>query len=168
MVSFLISCGESKKKTEPEVKTVSSEPVIQEPAKLEAEFKDSLVAEAYKNYNAIKSGLVNSDAAKTQEAAKALLKNNDQLEFTDEMKKAVSSLAKTNELKKQRLAFQAVTAEMTKLVENNLISGKLYYQFCPMAFGGKGGFWLSNSKEIKNPYYGVAMLGCGEVRKVIE
>ncbi|NNC61403.1 MAG: DUF3347 domain-containing protein, partial [Eudoraea sp.] len=35
---------------------------------------------------------------------------------------------------------------------------------CPMANSNKGADWLSSSKEIRNPYYGEAMLTCGSVR----
>lgn len=168
-----VSCGENNKNTQseaenqPEIKTVSMETVVYEPAELQAEFKDPLMASVYKDYNLIKSGLVNSDAGKAQKAAKTLLENNDQLK-SDEMKKAAGTIAETSDLKKQREAFQTMTAEMIALVEGNLASGKLYYQYCPMAFSGEGGFWLSNSEKIMNPYYGDAMLNCGEVRKVIE
>jgi membrane fusion protein, copper/silver efflux system len=40
----------------------------------------------------------------------------------------------------------------------------LYLEFCPMADNDKGGYWLSYDKEIKNPYYGKAMLTCGEIK----
>ena len=40
----------------------------------------------------------------------------------------------------------------------------LYLSFCPMAFGNKGGYWLQDSKEIKNPYFGSKMLKCGEIK----
>jgi Cu(I)/Ag(I) efflux system membrane fusion protein len=43
----------------------------------------------------------------------------------------------------------------------------IYYQFCPMFRDGKGAYWLSSTKEIKNPYYGDAMLTCGETKEVI-
>ena len=42
---------------------------------------------------------------------------------------------------------------------------KLYAIFCPMAFDGKGAYWLSDSKEIRNPYFGEKMLNCGEVKE---
>ena len=44
----------------------------------------------------------------------------------------------------------------------------LFVQFCPMAHTDKGGaHWLSDKSGILNPYYGDAMLTCGEVRKVL-
>ena len=44
----------------------------------------------------------------------------------------------------------------------------MYKQFCPMAFEGKGGYWVSTSEDIKNPYYGDKMLTCGKVVEVIQ
>jgi len=37
-----------------------------------------------------------------------------------------------------------------------------------MADNNNGAFWLSLEKEIRNPYYGEAMLKCGEVSQTIE
>ncbi len=42
---------------------------------------------------------------------------------------------------------------------------KLYLSFCPMAFDGRGGYWLQDSEDIRNPYFGAKMLKCGEVKK---
>lgn len=47
-------------------------------------------------------------------------------------------------------------------------NGTLYVLHCPMANNNKGGDWISASKEVKNPYYGKAMLTCGEVSKEIK
>ncbi|WP_420575297.1 DUF3347 domain-containing protein [Ekhidna sp.] len=40
-----------------------------------------------------------------------------------------------------------------------------YRQYCPMAFDNEGAYWLSNSEEILNPYFGDAMLTCGNVEE---
>ena len=37
-----------------------------------------------------------------------------------------------------------------------------------MAFDNTGGYWLSNSKEVRNPYFGNSMLKCGEVKETIQ
>ena len=39
----------------------------------------------------------------------------------------------------------------------------IYIQKCPMANNNKGAIWLSTDEEIRNPYYGDAMLTCGSV-----
>ena len=44
----------------------------------------------------------------------------------------------------------------------------IYYQYCPMARDNKGAYWLSAVEEIKNPYFGDAMLTCGENKAVIK
>lgn len=44
----------------------------------------------------------------------------------------------------------------------------LYKVFCPMYNDNKGAYWLSDNKEIKNPYYGEAMLTCGEVQEELK
>jgi Cu(I)/Ag(I) efflux system membrane fusion protein len=47
------------------------------------------------------------------------------------------------------------------------VNQKLFVQHCPMADNDRGADWLSLSREIRNPYYGEAMLTCGEVSKEI-
>ncbi|WP_240452853.1 MULTISPECIES: DUF3347 domain-containing protein [Sphingobacterium] len=44
----------------------------------------------------------------------------------------------------------------------------MYKVFCSMYDNNKGAFWLSDSKEIKNPYYGEEMLSCGEVQEELK
>lgn len=42
---------------------------------------------------------------------------------------------------------------------------ELYATYCPMAFDGKGAYWLAESKDIRNPYFGEKMMKCGEVKE---
>jgi hypothetical protein len=37
-----------------------------------------------------------------------------------------------------------------------------------MVEDNKGAYWLSESEEINNPYFGDKMLRCGEVKKIIK
>ncbi|HZK94165.1 MAG TPA: DUF3347 domain-containing protein [Prolixibacteraceae bacterium] len=46
-----------------------------------------------------------------------------------------------------------------------LKQGNLFAIFCPMAFDGKGAYWISDSKTVQNPYLGSKMPTCGEVRE---
>ncbi len=39
----------------------------------------------------------------------------------------------------------------------------LYETHCPMAFGNRGASWLQEGETIANPYFGHAMLRCGDV-----
>ena len=44
----------------------------------------------------------------------------------------------------------------------------MYKIFCSMYDDNKGAYWLSDSKEVKNPYYGEDMLTCGEVQEELK
>jgi Cu(I)/Ag(I) efflux system membrane fusion protein len=49
-----------------------------------------------------------------------------------------------------------------------LMGKTVFYQFCPMMNDGKGAYWLSETKDIRNPYYGEAMLTCGETKETLK
>ena len=44
----------------------------------------------------------------------------------------------------------------------------LYHDHCPMADNNKGGMWLSETKEVKNPYFAGKMNECVKVKEVIK
>jgi Cu(I)/Ag(I) efflux system membrane fusion protein len=65
-----------------------------------------------------------------------------------------------------RQHFTMLSENMIEMTESfGLEKSAVYKEFCPMAFDNKGAFWLSESEEIRNPYFGQAMLSCGEVKK---
>ena len=73
-----------------------------------------------------------------------------------------------NDIIKQRDHFARLSKPMTELVSAmGTGKGSLYYQYCPMAFDNKGGYWLSDSKEIRNPFYPEEMLTCGRVAQAL-
>jgi Cu(I)/Ag(I) efflux system membrane fusion protein len=37
-----------------------------------------------------------------------------------------------------------------------------------MAFNKQGAYWMSNEREIKNPYFGNEMLNCGSVEDSLD
>lgn len=46
-----------------------------------------------------------------------------------------------------------------------LQGGDLYAAYCPMAFNNKGAYWITDSKDINNPYMGSKMPKCGEIKE---
>ncbi len=46
--------------------------------------------------------------------------------------------------------------------------GPLYEAFCPMAFDFQGATWLQSDQDIRNPYFGAAMLNCGEIQQHLQ
>ncbi|WP_432671521.1 DUF3347 domain-containing protein [Flavobacterium sp. SM2513] len=67
----------------------------------------------------------------------------------------------------QREHFEALNTDITDLVALLGTDKVIYQDFCPMANNNKGALWLSEVKEIKNPYFGSKMLTCGSVKKQI-
>ena len=68
--------------------------------------------------------------------------------------------------KEKRKNFVFLSTVMAKSVKAfGYGNQKLYVDYCPMANGNKGAYWLSQTKEIRNPYLGQKMPTCGEVRK---
>lgn len=69
-------------------------------------------------------------------------------------------------IKHQREHFETLSQEIYELVKAGDKTGqKLYYDNCPMYNDGKGGNWLSETKEIQNPYLGQSMPTCGTVKE---
>ncbi|WP_029037801.1 efflux RND transporter periplasmic adaptor subunit [Salinimicrobium xinjiangense] len=67
-------------------------------------------------------------------------------------------------IQKQRENFVYVSEALIKTVAAFGVKGEsLYVDYCPMANSDKGAYWLSTTAEIRNPYYGDAMLKCGEI-----
>ena len=80
-----------------------------------------------------------------------------------------------DELNPLRTLFAEISVLIKDIFEKYSYREKdtLYLVYCSMSFDGKGGYWLQDSKEIKNPYLGSEMPACGEVkaeygRKIIE
>lgn len=69
----------------------------------------------------------------------------------------------------KRIHFEKVSNGIIQLVKAiELRYNIIYLQYCPMALNDKGAYWLSNSAEIRNPYFGKKMLECGEVVETIQ
>ncbi len=79
--------------------------------------------------------------------------------------KQVAKIEKINELRK---IFQQISDATITLASSFTPYNKtLFIQYCPMANDDTGAYWMSITNEIKNPYFGKAMLKCGETKKTI-
>src|SRR6185503_13107372 len=78
--------------------------------------------------------------------------------------KDATPISETKDIKKQREHFANFSNNMATLAKSVKLGAQPIYQaYCPM----KKANWLSSEKEIKNPYYGSAMLTCGKVVETI-
>ena len=70
----------------------------------------------------------------------------------------------------KRSHFSIVSNKLTEAIDllGVVSSTPVYLEFCPMAFDNKGAFWISDDKEIRNPYFGDMMLACGEVKRKLK
>lgn len=121
----------------------------------------------YTDYLAIKAAMVNTNGTKTEDAANKLVTNFNSAPKYALIKQIAALIASTSDIEKQREFFVGLTEETTKILKADIQSGKIHQQYCPMAFDGKGGYWLSDSEEIRNPYFGDVMLACGEVIEIL-
>lgn len=134
------------------------------------------------DYLGLKNQLVQSSTEGAAGAAKKLLGTlenfkqtglpEDQQEFyknkTEAIQKHIQNTSENPDLEAQREHFSAITENMYALAKGfEAVNKDLYYQYCPMAFNNNGGYWLSNSADIKNPYFGEKMLNCGKVTEVL-
>ncbi len=135
----------------------------------EVAFNDQLYDKVYEEYLNVKGALVNTNPVYAQENAMLLSKSLDGISnVSDTTRKAVKTIISESNVAKQRAAFEIISQDLEVLLSKNVTSGTIYKQYCPMAFNGKGAYWLSNSKEVRNPYYGDKMLTCGVVDSEIE
>ncbi len=137
---------------------------------------DAIVA----NYLELKNALVadNTEAAaatgkKVVSAFKAFDVKNYSEEEQKELKEIIEDAVEHAEhiaesaMDHQREHFDILSKDVVDLLAITGTNKTLYQDFCPMYNDGKGAVWLSEFKEIKNPFYGSKMLTCGSIQKEI-
>jgi hypothetical protein len=135
------------------------------------------------NYLQIKNALIAAKATEAGDAAKKLteaitgfdksLLTADQKKVYDqyevELKEHAENISQsTNNIEQQREHFAAMSDGMYAVVKAFGGGKTLYHDHCPMAKNGKGAMWLSETKEIKNPYFGDKMIECGDIEEEIQ
>ena len=117
--------------------------------------KDALVAG-----NATIAAIKSTEFMKTANGiSKVITKEN-----ISELNKDAVAISETKDIKKQREHFSGLSNNMSKLAKSiKMTTEPVYLAYCPM----KKVNWLSSDKEIKNPYYGNAMLTCGNIVETI-
>ena len=131
-------------------------------------------------YFEVKNGLVADSKENTAKGGTALLAAFSKFDMSELSKEAhkeyvdIQESAKEHaehivksDINHQREHFEALSTDITDLVALLGTDKVIYQDFCPMANNNKGALWLSEVKEIKNPYFGSKMLNCGSVKKQI-
>jgi hypothetical protein len=92
----------------------------------------------------------------------------DCMKLLQSMSQSLKNIKDSKDIDAQRSDFASYNESLYKSIKHFGFKGeKLFYDFCPMAFNNKGAYWLSNTEEIRNPYFGDKMPGCGKVKETI-
>jgi Cu(I)/Ag(I) efflux system membrane fusion protein len=87
------------------------------------------------------------------------------MNYQTSINKELEHFTTLEDIRKANLLISNIMIDLVHSFQLN--KQTLYVLHCPMANSNKGADWLSNSKEIKNPFYGKSMLTCGEVKEEI-
>ena len=130
-------------------------------------------------YYNVKNGLAQSDAKAAATASTGLLQSitgidmaaipaKDHAAFMklkDKLAYDARHISESTDINHQREHFTSLSANMIALAKQAQLSqDPVYEDYCPM----KRAYWLSNDKEIKNPYYGKEMPDCGKVTATLK
>ena len=152
------------------------------PMNTDPAFKSQLT-QVYSAYLKMKDAFVATDSKKAGNAAKEvskaieavnmkLLKGDAHVAWMEQLKnleKSIQSIIGSSDIEGQRIEFASFNLAFYKSLKAfGLKDSTAYYQYCPMANREKGAYWFSTSEEIRNPYFGDAMLGCGENRETLK
>jgi membrane fusion protein, copper/silver efflux system len=137
----------------------------------------------FDQYIILKNAFVHSDPLKVKQAARdvqqslakvdmKLLNGDAHVRWMDISRKLddqIKLIVSGTKIEDQRIAFTLFNDNFYKAITTFSLMGKtVYYQFCPMMSDGKGAYWLSETKDIQNPYYGESMLTCGETKETLK
>ncbi|HEX8041362.1 MAG TPA: DUF3347 domain-containing protein [Chryseosolibacter sp.] len=134
----------------------------------------------FDSYLKLKDAFYSSDAATVKTEAKQTLAaleqvdmkllsgaaHHDWMTYLTPVQTSLKVMQSENGLEAQRKAFSVLSDNLYKSIRAFGLGGReTYYDYCPMAFNNEGAYWLSDSKEIRNPYFGEKMPGCGQVKE---
>lgn len=185
LLLFTWACA-PKKVEEQQPAEQAAEPETEAPALTAAYETDTIFRAQYARtvqaYFKLKDALVASDAEATRLAAAAMGKaiasvngdlltgaaRNDWSAFTPELGKSLREIATATDLESARASFSTISASMWKTIKAFGGGGvPVYHDYCPMALKNNGAYWISSVKEIRNPYFGDAMLDCGYIKETL-
>ncbi len=134
-------------------------------------------------YLGVKNALAADNASQAATAGKAVadaVQKVDEASLTDAEKKIFSEVKddmkehgehiaeNAGKIAHQREHFETLSKDVYDLVKVFGSSETMYYTHCPMYNNNKGANWISEVKEIKNPYLGKEMPTCGMVKEEIK
>ncbi len=141
------------------------------------------IKEMVSHYLHIKNALANDNGSEAASGAKAMgtvLSKLDKSLFTAEQKKLYDGIEEElkehaehiekngDKIEHQRSHFSMLSEVVYNLAKAFGAEEPIYHDHCPMYNENKGAMWLSEMKEVKNPYFGAKMITCGSVEELIK
>jgi len=176
-----VACSNNNSK---ETSTTNSETASESPkSNNDVQKNTGTINDVITHYLHLKNALTKDNGSEGAAAAKEIneaLVKVDESSLTPEQKKIYTDLkddikehaehigSNGSNIEHQREHFDLLSNDMIDLVKATGSSQTLYKDFCPMYNNKKGASWLSETKEIKNPYYGKEMPKCGVVKEEIK
>ncbi|RMA66517.1 efflux RND transporter periplasmic adaptor subunit [Ulvibacter antarcticus] len=141
--------------------------------KLTAKFQNEFVA-VVEDYLDLKDAFVTSNPSEVKKEANKVLGSINKVDISslEKMEKEhigtiqrmLIAIVENESIENQRDHFIVLSENIIGIAQSmDSLPVEMYVQKCPMANNNKGAVWLSASSEVKNPYYGEAMLSCGSV-----
>jgi hypothetical protein len=134
------------------------------------------------NYLALKNALVEDNGKKAASSGKLLFdalgkfnissqpkpKQKELKDIFDDAREHAEHISNNgDDIEHQREHFEILGTDIMDLIVNTGLDRTLYQIYCPMFNNKKGGKWLSESNEIRNPLLGSKMPKCGNVTQII-
>ena len=183
-VTSLAACN-NEKKTTAEKKMQSDTALNSSPgtASIAEDNTAASMKEMVGQYLQIKNALVNDNGEEAATAGNAFVVSMGKMEKTsmspekvkiwddlsDDAREMAGHIGMNHgKIDHQREHFDMLSKDMYDMVKTFGTSQPLYMVHCPMFNKNKGADWLSETKEIKNPYYGKEMLTCGSIKEEIK
>jgi len=145
-----------------------------------AKNSNASINEVVANYLKLKNALVNDNSKEAANSGNALIATigkvdmnsiskeqmKDYMDIAEDAKEHAEHIGSNGgDIAHQREHFVMLSKDMDDLIQLFGTNQKLYLDFCPMADDNKGAVWISETKEIKNPYFGKEMATCGSIKK---
>jgi len=174
------SSTDSIKKQDDTSRMVSDAAKGNDTAAIAADNTGASMKEMVGQYLQMKNALANDDGKGAAAAGKAYVESMVKMDKTslaadklkiwnnlsDDAKEMAEHIGENaDKLEHQREHFDMLSKDMYDMVKAFGAGQLLYKDYCPMYNDKKGAIWLSEIKEIKNPYLGKKMPTCGSVKE---
>lgn len=183
IATVLSSCGDNSNSSPNTAEKTDAASAVTQSAANSQNQASPAIKELVSSYLALKNALVSDNGSEAASAGKQLfdaLKKVDEATLSAEQRKLFDEVKEdamehaehisenAGKIHHQREHFDVLSQDVYDFLKNVKVDQSLYKVHCPMYNNNKGAFWLSEVREVKNPYYGKEMLTCGSVTEEIK